>query len=67
MRRVISVVLPLLIALTIRHIGLAQEPDHASRWEFAERFIRDVWLHPIRALKVNLLGAGPVHNELNDC
>lgn len=67
MRRVISAILPMLIALTIGFIGLAQEPDHVSRWELTEQFIRDMWLHPIRALHVRVLGPGPVHAPADDC
>lgn len=41
--------------------------SHQSRWEFTEKFIRDTWLHPIRTLQVTIGGAGPVHDEPNDC
>jgi hypothetical protein len=59
--------LPILIALSIGRIGLAQQPNHVSRWELTESFIRNVWLHPIRAMDVKLLGAGPVHVPDDDC
>src|SRR4051794_3241020 len=41
--------------------------EHTSRWELTEQFIRDKWLHPIRAMDVRVLGAGPVHGPVDDC
>ena len=32
--------------------------EHTNRWELTERFIREVWLHPIRGIDVTVLGAG---------
>jgi hypothetical protein len=41
--------------------------EHTNRWELIEQFIRNVWLHPIRALEVTVLGPGPVHTPMDDC
>src|SRR4051812_9119840 len=41
--------------------------DHTNRFELTEQFIRDIWVHPIQAMDVTLLGPGPVHDETNDC
>ena len=41
--------------------------EHTNRFELTEQFIRDTWLHPVRAMDVRILGPGPVHNEANDC
>lgn len=41
--------------------------EHTSRWELTERFIRDLWLHPIRSMNVTVLGPGPVHTPADDC
>lgn len=41
--------------------------EHTSRWELTEQFIRTMWLYPVRAMDVRVLGAGPVHNPTDDC
>ena len=41
--------------------------EHTSRWELTESFIREMWLHPLRAMGVTVLGPGPVHTPTNDC
>ena len=41
--------------------------EHTNRWELTEHFIRNMWLHPIRAMNVTVLGPGPVHTPTDDC
>jgi hypothetical protein len=41
--------------------------EHTSRWELTESFIRGMWLHPVRAMDVTVLGPGPVHVPETDC
>jgi hypothetical protein len=61
MRRLALTMIAALLAIPLE----AQE--HTSRWELTERFIRDVWLHPVRAVDVKILGPGPVHTPEADC
>jgi hypothetical protein len=47
--------------------ALLEAQQHTDRFELTEQFIRDTWVHPVRAMDVKVLGPGPVHNEENDC
>ena len=47
--------------------GLLEAQQHTDRFELTEQFIRDTWVHPVRAMDVKVLGPGPVHNETDDC
>lgn len=47
--------------------AFVEAQEHTNRFEFTEDFIRNTWLHPVRALNVTVLGPGPVHNAENDC
>lgn len=46
---------------------LLEAQQHTNRFELTEQFIRDTWLHPVRAMDVTVLGWGPVHNQAHDC
>lgn len=47
--------------------ALVEAQQHTNRFELTEQFIRDTWLHPLRAMDVTVLGPGPVHSEKDDC
>jgi hypothetical protein len=41
--------------------------EYRSRWELTESFMGEMWLHPVRAMNVTVLGPGPVHGPGDDC
>ena len=47
--------------------AVLEAQQHTNRFELTEQFIREVWLHPVRAMNVKVLGPGPVHTPVNDC